>query len=418
MPSANYRSLPFQEQIDFFRRKLNVPTEAWTDIYGKEHDWAFMVAGANRDALVSDFREAVEKAIADGATLEDFRKDFDNIVARHGWDYNGGREWRSRTIYETNLFSSYNAGRYEQLRASRDVLPYWQYNHSDAVVRPRQAHLAWDGMVLSADDPWWDTHFPVNAWGCKCYVIGLSDLDLEEMGKDGPDKAPEINWVEREIGQRSPDGPRTVRVPEGIDPGFEHAPGKSRLDGSVPPETPNPPVSGATGGPGLPNRRPDDPIPRPRPAPAQLLPESLSEEAYAEAFLQEFGATLDEPALYRDVIGESLAVGRELFTDRRSGDLKASKRGRGPYMRLLAEAVKDPDEIWVRVEWQHAQKRAVVRRRYLAEFLLPEEATPMLAVFEWSESGWSGITVFPPDTHQLDDMRIGVRLYRREDEEE
>ena len=36
-----------------------------------------MVAGANRDAIVADFRAAVEKAIAEGTTLEQFRKDFD-----------------------------------------------------------------------------------------------------------------------------------------------------------------------------------------------------------------------------------------------------------------------------------------------------------------------------------------------------
>jgi hypothetical protein len=42
-----------QEQAEFFRRKLNLPTTSWTDIYTQEHDWAFVVAGANRDAIVS-----------------------------------------------------------------------------------------------------------------------------------------------------------------------------------------------------------------------------------------------------------------------------------------------------------------------------------------------------------------------------
>lgn len=104
--AAAYGSLPFVEQIEFFRRKLNLPTDGWTDVRLHEHDWAFVVAGANRDAIVSDFRAAVEKAIAGGSTLEDFRKDFDRIVATHGWDYNGGRNWRSRVIYDTNLATS------------------------------------------------------------------------------------------------------------------------------------------------------------------------------------------------------------------------------------------------------------------------------------------------------------------------
>ncbi|MHA7915506.1 PBECR2 nuclease fold domain-containing protein [Alloalcanivorax xenomutans] len=416
MPSASYGSVPFQEQIQFFQRKLNVPTNAWTDIYGQENDWAFMVAGANRDALVTDFREAVENAIANGGTLETFRRDFDDIVARHGWDYNGGREWRSRTIFETNLFSSYQAGRYQQLWENREALPYWQYNHSDAVEHPRELHLAWDGLVLPAGHPWWRTHFPINAWGCQCWVTGLAERDLTDLGKTGPDEAPTIEWEERVIGQYSPDGPRTVRVPAGIDPGFEHAPGRSRLDSAVPPERPDPPLPGSVGGEGLPNRRPSDPLPAPRHAPAsRLLPGGLTDEEYAGAFLDEFGASLDEPRVVRDVIGEPLVVGRDLFEQRRTGRLKADKRGRGRYMRILADAVLSPDEIWVRVEYQAARKTAVVRRRYIAQFLLPGEDVPALAVFEWSESGWSGITTFALESGSLDDLRVGVRLYRREE---
>ena len=220
---AAYGSLPFAEQIAFFRRKLNLPTEGWTDIYTAEHDWAFVVAGANRDAIVSDFRAAVEKAIAEGTTLQDFRKDFDAIVATHGWDYNGGRDWRSRVIYETNLNTSYAAGRFEQLQAA----PLWQYVHADWVQNPRHQHLAWDGLVLPKDDPWWQAHFPPNGWGCQCSVRGLWPDDLAEVGKQGPDAAPEVNLVERLVGARSAT-PRLVRVPEGIDPGFEYTPGSRR----------------------------------------------------------------------------------------------------------------------------------------------------------------------------------------------
>lgn len=231
--TARYGSLPFREQIEFFRRKLNVNTAAWTDVYQAEHNVAFMVAGANRDDIVADFREAVSKAIESGATLEDFRRDFDRIVGTYGWDYTGGRNWRSRVIYETNLRQSYNAGRWEQLQRLKPVMPYWRYRHNDAVETPRPLHVSWDGLVLSADDPWWHTHFPANGWGCQCYVEGLSERDLRRLGKTGPDQAPPMNMQTVVIGQRSPGGPRTVQVPEGIDPGFAYAPGLTP-DSAVP----------------------------------------------------------------------------------------------------------------------------------------------------------------------------------------
>ncbi|HHA2785490.1 TPA: phage minor head protein [Stenotrophomonas maltophilia] len=189
-----------------------------------------MVAGANRDELVADFATAIRKAIDDGVTLEQFRRDFDRIVATHGWDYNGGRNWRSRVIYETNLRQSYNAGRWHQLQALKKSRPWWRYRHSDAVETPRPLHQAWDGMVLHCDDPWWQWFFPANGWGCQCYVEALNDRDLARLGKDGPDTAPAIEFEQRMVGQRSPGGPFLVETPVGVDPGFGYAPGRS-LDG-------------------------------------------------------------------------------------------------------------------------------------------------------------------------------------------
>ena len=231
MASASYGSVPFSEQIGFFLRKLNVTTEAWTDVLEAEHDVAFMVAGANRDDMVADFREAVRRAIEDGATLAQFRRDFDAIVERYGWQYNGGRNWRSRVIYETNLRQSYNAGRWQQLQEIKAVRPYWRYRHSDAVEHPRPIHEGWDGLILHADDPWWHTHFPANGWGCQCYVEGLSERDLVRLGKSGPDTAPPVVMEAVTIGARSPGGPRTIMTPEGIDPGFGYAPGRSVAQG-------------------------------------------------------------------------------------------------------------------------------------------------------------------------------------------
>ena len=73
--------------------------------------------------LVSDLRGAVEQAIAEGTTLETFRRDFDDIVARHGWSYKGGRNWRTEVIYGTNLRTSYAAGRYQQMQDGAERRP-------------------------------------------------------------------------------------------------------------------------------------------------------------------------------------------------------------------------------------------------------------------------------------------------------
>jgi len=214
MAEPAWGSLPFAEQIEFFRGKLDLPTATWRDIWQEQHDRAFVVAGAMQADLLADLREAVTKGIEAGTTLAEFRDDFEAIVARRGWTgWTGegtaaGRAWRTRVIYETNLRTSYAAGRWAQLQSSG--VPYLRYRHNDNVMVPRPDHLAWDGTVLPADDPWWSTHATPNGWGCQCWIEGVSERALKRSGKSGPDRAP-----------TAPDDTT------GIDEGWAYAPGAS-----------------------------------------------------------------------------------------------------------------------------------------------------------------------------------------------
>ncbi len=217
MQNVKYGNLDFKEAIAFFRAKLNVPTERWNDIWRTGHNSGFMVAGALKDNLLNDFRQSLDRAIAEGKSLTWFKREFKTIVNRHGWDYTGSADWRSDIIYQTNMRQSYNAGRYAQLQH----FDYWEYQHGDS-ISPRLHHLKWHGTVLAKDDPWWQTHMPQNGWGCKCKVRGRSQQALNRMGKkvtptpnDGT-----YQWVDKVTGE-------TFDIPKGIDPGFDYAPSKS-----------------------------------------------------------------------------------------------------------------------------------------------------------------------------------------------
>jgi len=165
-PSAEYLNLPFDEAIAFFREKLNMPTATWKTLWKEQHARAFSVAGAMQDELLEDLRAAVDKGVADGMTLAGFRKDFDEIVQKFGWVYNGGKGWRTAVIFNTNLSVAYATGNYRQMM-DPDVLkarPYLRYVGSSA-THPRPEHQAWANTILPADHPWWDTHYPPNGWG-------------------------------------------------------------------------------------------------------------------------------------------------------------------------------------------------------------------------------------------------------------
>lgn len=216
MSTAQYGSLKFTQAIDFFKNKVDMPTERWADVWRDQHNLAFMVAGATKTDLLADMRQIVDQAIADGKSLNWFQKEFKGLVKKHGWDHTGSAAWRANVIYSTNMRQSYNAGRYNQLQ----TFEYWRYAHGDS-RNPRLHHKVHHGKILPKSSPWWNVWFPQNGWGCKCKVFGESKRSLERKGLKVSDE-PIINtreWTDKKTGE-------VHYVPEGIDPGFDYSPGK------------------------------------------------------------------------------------------------------------------------------------------------------------------------------------------------
>nr|WP_284694588.1 phage minor head protein [Geomonas sp. Red32] len=180
-----------------------------------------MVAGAYKADLLADFRSAVQKSIDGQLSLKQFREQFDQIVAKHGWSYNGGRNWRSELIWDTNITSAYQAGRWQQFEASGTE--YLTYVHADGVAHPRPLHVSWSGTTLPITDPWWDSHYPPCAWHCHCRAVRADRSDFAEAAKGGKGTAPQDGtkeWTNKVTGE-------TKDYPNGIDPGFGYNVGKA-----------------------------------------------------------------------------------------------------------------------------------------------------------------------------------------------
>lgn len=268
--------LPFDEAIAYLRQKANVTSEDYTDVWGKANVKSFTVAGATTRALVDDFRAEVSKALENGTSLQEFRKSFDALVTKHGWDHTGSPGWRSRIIYETNLGMAYSAGRYAQQTEPETLaaFPYWQYVHSGA-LHPRKQHQAWNGLCLRADDPFWETHYPPNGWRCGCRTRPLSARGMARQGKSGPDKAPPLDMREHLIKKTG----EVIQVPAGIDPGFGYNPGRE-WTGRAPqiPANATLTVRGRPPEPPTPPPAPPPPAPPPTP-PKPPVPPAPSVEA-------------------------------------------------------------------------------------------------------------------------------------------
>jgi len=227
---SDWQSLPFDEAIEYFRSKVNLPTASYRDLTAQQRDRAFAVAGVMQAELLESLRQAVDKALVTGTTLQEFRQDFDREVAAAGWSYRGNRTWRTELILNQNLRQAYGAGRYRQLTdpATLKARPYWMWRHGDSIY-PRKQHLAWDGTTLPANHPWFRNKFPPAGFGCKCKILSLDKAKVS--------KVPDDEFYEYTDAQG-----RRVRVPVGVDPGFELIPGISNLTDEVVRQTSKMPV--------------------------------------------------------------------------------------------------------------------------------------------------------------------------------
>jgi SPP1 gp7 family putative phage head morphogenesis protein len=401
------QQLPFNEAIAFFKQKIQLPSAAWTDIWQEQHSLAFVVAGAQQDALVADFYNSIKKAMSEGTGYGAFQKDFADIVKKHGWAHKGDAGWRSKVIYDTNMTQAYNAGRYQQQWDMRELRPYWQYVHT-SWNHPRLEHKGWNGLILRADDPWWGTHYPQNGWGCKCKVNSLSRDGAKaawtDQGKNKPDAAPPMDWEERAVGKNS-NQRRTVLTPKGIDPGFAYNPGKAYLephtvpplDGSYTPVLRQSFVSG-------PWQKTIADI-KPTLILKDLAHNELGnpEDRIAE-FLDVFGASLDKARVFEDAAGTSLVVSKALFIKGANKEVdlykwlkNETKSERLTALNLLAMTLSDPDEIWQ--VWIRDKEDAGLwrlKRKYIKAFDVEGTQEFGLGVFEWGSSGWRGSTIFLP----------------------
>ncbi len=232
MPEPSWQKLPFDEAIAFFKQKLPLPTTAWDEIINEAQDWAFTVAGLSKAEFLNDLYQALEKALEQGTTYEEFKQDFDIAAAKAGWQPPKGQEgrwggWRIQLIYMQNLRGAYAAGRLKQMRDPEVAAarPYWMWRHRDSRV-PRPAHLALDGKVFRGDSVFWEMGYPPCGYGCKCSVFALSDRDLRRKGlKVETPPTETVTLVDRVTGDRT-------RVPAingepVVEPGFAHAPGSS-----------------------------------------------------------------------------------------------------------------------------------------------------------------------------------------------
>ncbi|WP_298945926.1 phage minor head protein [uncultured Campylobacter sp.] len=196
--------------VEYLRQKRPEVHFDYDEIMHGAHHRAFTVAKITKLDLLSDVQESLAYAAENGLGFEEWKKSLLPTLAKKGWIgnvdakdpktgeikqiYVGSR--RLKNIYNTNMRVAYAVGAYEEAMSS-DA----QFLRYTAVLdsKTRASHRALHGVILPKDHPFWDTHYPPNAWNCRCKARAYTKQELKSRGwsitENIPSVEPHPDWA-------------------------------------------------------------------------------------------------------------------------------------------------------------------------------------------------------------------------------
>ncbi len=216
-------------------------TWSWADLIREEHSHAFTISRLTNVDLLKDLQDMITKSVNGEMGRTDFMRNAKAALQAKGWwgevtqtDPATGRDvtttfnpQRLKLIYDTNTRQAYAAGQWERIQLGKASHPYLRYITKDD-GRVRASHAQWHNLTLPVDHPFWQTHYPPNAWRCRCRVISVTQREYDKgktpMGQDMLKVAPKVqmqDWTNPRTGE-------VMQVPVGVHPSFAYNPGMNR----------------------------------------------------------------------------------------------------------------------------------------------------------------------------------------------
>ena len=245
---------------------------------------------------------------------------------------------------------------------------------------------------------------------CRCTVRTLAERDLKKMGREGPDRAPPIEWETHLVGIRGP-APRTVQAPRGIDPGWAYNVGKAAWgkpqaeqvmeEWLATRDAWQPLVTSGWAEAGRPQRIPMAPPP------------------------VALGKRLDNPEQVVEALREQMGGDRRLYQV--SGflpvEVQAEVLGahidpaRAEFLPLLDDLLRDPFEVWVNFERHRGSGQVRLRARLVKGYEVRRGKTLLFVANARAGrlEAWTMIPMSRKKAGYLNKQRRGVLLYAMEE---
>lgn len=170
-----------EQAAKHFAKKAALTDEAFETLSDAAKTQAFRIATVHKANLAQWAQDVITRAIREGTPFDRVRRELLTRIDGVAWH-------RLRFVFQQNTMQAYNDARRETLDdpAIKAAFPYWQYltvgNGTPGVNNVRPEHAALHGLVLPADDSFWDSHTPPWGYGCRCTFRPLTRGQVKRMG--------------------------------------------------------------------------------------------------------------------------------------------------------------------------------------------------------------------------------------------
>ena len=199
LTKADFEPRPATEAGRRFAKKAALTSDVFDRLSNEAKQHAFRIAKVNNARLIQRARDIVHRAIRDGASFRDVRRQLVELFDTEGLARPALS--RLRFTFQQNAMQAYNDARRDTLDEAGIIkaFPYRQYltvgNGRPGVNNVRPSHAALHGLIFKADDPFWDAHTPPWDYGCRCTFRALTTGQVRRMGK----KVRGIGYIRKRI---------------------------------------------------------------------------------------------------------------------------------------------------------------------------------------------------------------------------
>jgi SPP1 gp7 family putative phage head morphogenesis protein len=179
-PPARAGVAAFKEALRYFRSRVPVVEGAEDAWQAQNEETAWTVAGVADLDLVKDVWKALDRAIENGTTFEDFKA---NVAQKLTEAWGGEKPWRLETLFRTSIQTAYSAGRWEQATDPEvaEMRPFFRFiatldTRTTEICRPLH------GTVLPQTDPFWRRNWPPLHFQCRSAVLSITEEDAAGRG--------------------------------------------------------------------------------------------------------------------------------------------------------------------------------------------------------------------------------------------